>query len=318
MANAFGMVDEALWRRDRDFRALSRSAQCTFVQLLSQRDLDCAGVLTLHVELLAKACDEVTVEDIWRDLRELEAAGFIYVDTDTDELLIRSYVRRPAGRPPNILKAAYKAARAVSSPKLRSVLARELRRLNKAEADTVADEIDAGWEPIPNPSETVPESIGNPSTPRKPSGTHSNGISTDTDTSLDSPTVVGHLGGTRAGAQARDDTDPSGQSPPSRTCQSHPSGTTDNCGGCADARRAYEHWEIRQAKADAERARAEAAERVESARAAVEAIEACPLCDADGYRMPDHRSVCDHTDRTKTARAGIAKVRAALKDVSNA
>lgn len=30
---------------------------------------------------------------------------------------------------------------------------------------------------------------------------------------------------------------------PSRTCQSHPSGTTSKCGPCGDARRAYDSWE---------------------------------------------------------------------------
>lgn len=36
----------------------------------------------------------------------------------------------------------------------------------------------------------------------------------------------------------------------------------------------------------------------------------CALCDTDGYR-PNGR-VCDHVDRTTTAAAGAAKVRAAL------
>jgi len=40
------------------------------------------------------------------------------------------------------------------------------------------------------------------------------------------------------------------------------------------------------------------------------AIAACGLCDADGYRP--NGGVCDHVDRSATARAGIAKVRAAI------
>lgn len=40
------------------------------------------------------------------------------------------------------------------------------------------------------------------------------------------------------------------------------------------------------------------------------AIANCALCDGDGYRPTG--PVCDHVDRTATAKAGIAKVRAAL------
>ena len=39
-------------------------------------------------------------------------------------------------------------------------------------------------------------------------------------------------------------------------------------------------------------------------------VSACQLCDADGYRQ--NLTVCDHVDRTETAKAGIARVRAAL------
>jgi hypothetical protein len=40
-----------------------------------------------------------------------------------------------------------------------------------------------------------------------------------------------------------------------------------------------------------------------------QAVIDCGLCDDDGYR---NNRVCDHVDRTATARAGIAKCREAL------
>lgn len=40
------------------------------------------------------------------------------------------------------------------------------------------------------------------------------------------------------------------------------------------------------------------------------AITACRLCDTEGYRP--NGTVCDHHDRTATAAAGSARVRAAL------
>ncbi|WP_166905943.1 hypothetical protein [Mycobacterium sp. DL440] len=290
MANAFAMIDEAIWRRDKDFRALPRFAQCTFLQLLSQRDVDCAGILTLHVDLLAKGCDELTADDIWGDLKALEAARFVYYDTDTDELLVRSYIRRIAARSPNILKAALKAARAVVSPKLRSVLAVELHRLNKAEATAVANEIDAGW----NPSETLSEPFPNPSETGNPSRTLPEPPSCSSVVDQLSPSVDGCVGGTRARGSAR--TEPTQPKPdlnePSPFCPGHPDGTDRPCGPCGRARKRYDEWHAAQAVAATEAQKARNA-----------AIRDCPDCDPVGWLLdPDtHEPVepatrCTHHD----------------------
>jgi hypothetical protein len=44
MANAAGFIQESIWR-DPHWRQLSRSAQALYMQLLSQKELDCAGIL---------------------------------------------------------------------------------------------------------------------------------------------------------------------------------------------------------------------------------------------------------------------------------
>jgi hypothetical protein len=44
------------------------------------KDLDTAGVLTLHPELLAKGCTEMTPADVLADIEELEQARFVVVD----------------------------------------------------------------------------------------------------------------------------------------------------------------------------------------------------------------------------------------------
>ena len=80
MANAVGMIDEGLWRKDKDFQRLPRLAQCTFCQVLSQKDLDTAGIPTLHIDLLAKGCDELTVEQLRADFEVLEQHRFVFVD----------------------------------------------------------------------------------------------------------------------------------------------------------------------------------------------------------------------------------------------
>jgi hypothetical protein len=111
------------------------------------------------------------------------------------------------------------------------------------------------------------------------------------------------------GHQSADLVPPPGRCPRHLNTPNPPS-----CGACADARRARKDFD-----ADTQTAREQwAAEQREQARAhqreAAElrqrAIDACDLCDEDGYR---NGIVCDHVDRTETARAGRAAVTAAIK-----
>lgn len=161
MANAVGMIDEGLWRKDKDFQRLPRLAQCTFCQVLSPKDLDTAGILTLHIDLLAKGCDELTVEQLRADFEVLEQHRFVFVDYETDEILVRSYVRRVSANSPRnrAWLSVPKNARMLASPKLRHVLAVELRRVRWKDAIELADEID----PLPTPSEPPPDPLGTPS-----------------------------------------------------------------------------------------------------------------------------------------------------------
>lgn len=101
--------------------------------------------------------------------------------------------------------------------------------------------------------------------------------------------------------------------PPPRYCDDHPNGTDLNCRACGIRRKAREAWDTehaaaaeasKRAAADAERQ-----QRIEAAQLRAHAVAACTLCDETGYR---NGVVCDHVDRTETAAAGAALVRAAL------
>ncbi|AOE44972.1 hypothetical protein SEA_TWISTER6_63 [Gordonia phage Twister6] len=178
MANSAGVIKESIWR-DRDFRALSRTAQATYLQLISQKELDRAGLLPLQPTKWVKGCDAMSLDDLYTDLKELQATRFVFVDVDTDEVFVRSYMRQSnVISQPNLLKNAYKCASMVDSEYLRHELATELRRLGRKEAQELADSIDPG-EGFEMPSETLPEPkpIQNPSLRvveplPKPSETH--------------------------------------------------------------------------------------------------------------------------------------------------
>ncbi|NOR03672.1 hypothetical protein HGK72_26840 [Mycolicibacterium fortuitum] len=166
--------------------------------------------------------------------------------------------------------------------------------------------------PSPRPGETGP--TPGPSQGPTPGPSGSGSVS-------GSLTLVStHLGGTRAHARDADTaqhglsdeppSDPQDPEPP-RRCKKHAATPDaefdDNCGPCANFRKAHARWQIRERRrhhaALSETAHAQAA-----ARAA--AIENCRLCDDDGYR---YGSVCDHNpDQAHTNARGIAKVRAAL------
>jgi hypothetical protein len=190
MANAAALINEGLWRKDKEFQRLPRLAQCTFCQVLSQKDLDTAGVLTLHLDLLAKGCDELTVEQLTADLAILEETRFLFVDYDTDELFIRSYVRNVSVKNKNSWFSVPKNSRLVGSEKIRHELAVELRRLQRKDARDLADEID----PNPTPSGPGRDGVETGSRRGTPSGPGRDGDSLVPVLVLESCSVVGQVG----------------------------------------------------------------------------------------------------------------------------
>jgi hypothetical protein len=117
----------------------------------------------------------------------------------------------------------------------------------------------------------------------------------------------------RAGRRPQPNDTANGE-PPQR-CRKHrdnPNDVDDDCGPCANFRKAHDRWAERQARAQAE-AHSDAAHTAAQLRA--EAIHACDLCDPDGYR---NGSVCDHDpNRADTNARGMAAVRAALTTRTN-
>jgi hypothetical protein len=264
MANAAALINEGLWRKDKDFQRLPRLAQCTFCQVLSQRDLDTAGVLTLHLDLLAKGCDELTPDQLREDFAVLEASRFLFVDYDTDELFIRSYVRNVSVKNRNSWHSVPKNSLMVASSKIRRELAAELRRLRRKDASDIADEID----PPDTPSGPGRDGVGTGSEHGTGSEPARDGDSQVQVQVLVSRNVVGSFG-----------------EEPSPFCKDHPNGTDTKCFACGQARRSHPErlakWESETRKARAEARQA--------------AINACTLCDEFGdLTFDDAVKRCTH------------------------
>jgi hypothetical protein len=166
MAREYGRILCGIWT-DPQWRARSPLAQWLYFLLISQRAINTCGVLPLQVSKWARGSEAVTVADVETALAELSQHRYVVVDGDTEEVLVRSFIRNDGvAKHPNMLKNALRVARQVESPLLRAALAQELRRLDLAVAAEVADEIDpdssrAQAEPGANGSAPHPEPIPN-------------------------------------------------------------------------------------------------------------------------------------------------------------
>jgi hypothetical protein len=147
-------IKRTIWRDD-EFRTLSVEAQWAYQRLLSDPNCGQAGVLALTRKRWVSSASGMTFERLDAALDELQEAGFIVLDWDYEEVLIRTYIRNnDIASQPNILKAALRQAARVESPLLRAALAVELRLLPPKPEDTarmsygdphaVAEEIDPG------------------------------------------------------------------------------------------------------------------------------------------------------------------------------
>lgn len=265
MANSGGMIYESIWR-DQDWRKLSIRAQRRYMQLLSQKELDCAGMLPLQPEKWATGCDEDSTAQVWEDLDELQAARFVFYDTNTYETLVRSYIRNSnVLKVPNMWKSARRCAKLAASPVLRSVLADEFAASGNESLISAAKELNPSLtlpEPLPNPSGRVPEGCG-----------------------VGVGVGVTHLSSTKGGEKSRP------------VCSKHPNGNPDDepCRGCMKVRE-YDEKQAEAAEAD----------ELDERRRLKELRDNCPMCRGTNWIEVSERSVikCDHRSALKEVSEG--------------
>ncbi|MBE5453447.1 hypothetical protein E3G52_000311 [Mycobacteroides abscessus] len=167
MPRDHGRILTTIWR-DNDFQQRSPDAQRMYMLLLSQQNVNNAGILPLQIAKWAKGCVHTSVADVRSAIDELTQHLYVVYDEDTEELLVRTYIRNDGVLKHKYLFAnALKCAQAVESPALRTVLASELRRTRRADAVRVADLIDPdgpsdGGLPTPpdGPNSPMPDSDG--------------------------------------------------------------------------------------------------------------------------------------------------------------
>jgi hypothetical protein len=134
MPRSEARISVDIWATGSDFTDLEPLTQWMYLFLLSQPDLTHAGVLALRERRWSQKAKGLTVATITQLLGQLQTRRFVVVDEDTEEVLIRSFIRRDkVYRQPNVLRAAFDQLQLISSPLLRRELAQELHRVQRLE-----------------------------------------------------------------------------------------------------------------------------------------------------------------------------------------
>lgn len=316
----FAQILTSIWA-DRDFRTLSAAAQRHYFVLISQSNLNYAGVLALTEQRWARYCAELTLAGVQEATGELSERRYVVVDYETQELLVRTFIRNNwLWKQPKMLAVAARQALATSSVDLRLALAEEFRRIRElipvrdpvdnriATVDKAAKALLAGREPSPprGVRQGVERSTGGHQEGSRGRVGAITGTSTSTSNQTHNPNPKtknrdDQLGGHRPVSNARDETarvdacvtelpneSLNGQLRPPDRCTKHRDPTIDPgpCRGCMKARESAEQWDK------------------DSARQQLIDVRACTWCDTDGWRIdPRHKHRgpitpgirCDHT-----------------------
>ena len=129
MARERANINTAIWG-DRDWRKLTSSAKCLYMLLLTHPTISYAGVVDWRPKKLAPLSPDTTPESLEQIASELQEARFIFVDHESEEVLIRSYLRHDGIlKQPKLSVSMANAYSAISSMKVQDIVAFELQRL---------------------------------------------------------------------------------------------------------------------------------------------------------------------------------------------
>lgn len=127
-------VRVTIWAEE--FRLLSRDAQHLYFVLLTSPQLSYCGVTDWRPARIAKLAADLTVTEVRVAARELAGQLYIVIDEDSEEVLLRSFIRNDGLlRNPKMGPAVARAWTATASAVLRGVVAYEATRLRKERPD---------------------------------------------------------------------------------------------------------------------------------------------------------------------------------------
>ncbi|MEE2040126.1 hypothetical protein Q8791_23185 [Nocardiopsis sp. CT-R113] len=167
----YAKIYTRIWS-DKDFIALPEQLQRGFLMLMSQGNLNAAGIIALQPRRWARFAADSTPESVTAVVNELEARRYVYADWDTEELLVRSYIRvDELWKQPNVIKGSFDDIEATLSDRLKGVLRTELERIPwgaltgkmAAETQARAAEVIASLPALGEAGGEAPKGLGEPS-----------------------------------------------------------------------------------------------------------------------------------------------------------
>lgn len=135
MPKEYGQLRHDIWSDD-DWLNLTVPAQHLYMTLLGHPTLNYCGVADWRPGKLAQGAAENPVAATIVAAQELSYAFFIVVDEESEEVLVRSYLRHdPILKNPRLAVTMAKEYGTVGSRKIRAALVHELNRLKKENSD---------------------------------------------------------------------------------------------------------------------------------------------------------------------------------------
>ncbi|MCH5645137.1 hypothetical protein [Gordonia sp. ABSL49_1] len=274
-------VNLTIWGDD-DWLDLTPPAQHLYLVLWSSPGLSYCGAGEWKPARIAQRANGWGLAAIERAAAELSSRLFLLIDTDTEEFLLRSWIKHDGlWKQPNMSVSMANARADLASRVLRGAVVWEVKKLHRecpdmsgwkrdALVDLLAQKaVDPATIPTFNPT-TNPS----PDPPVNPTPNPYGQVDVDPPvnpgpTPAPSPFSSLLLHG---GYVSTEGNDARSAAPPPPNCPNHPEGTDRPCGACKTARLARENW-------DADQTRTEADHR----KAIRQAINDCPLCDDIGW-----------------------------------
>lgn len=156
MARTSSYFKTSIWGDE--FRALPMAAQHLYIAMWTSAGLSYAGVADWRPARLCKVAADLTPKKVIEAGLILHHGLYIVVDEETEEVLIRSFIRNDGlMEQPNVAAAMVRDYAKIASPAIRGVIVYELQRLFEE-----APEL-KGWRDPKSGKERASSLLGNPS-----------------------------------------------------------------------------------------------------------------------------------------------------------
>lgn len=142
MARRYAPIWVRIWS-DEDFKQLHPLQQHMFFVLISQPRMNLCGVIDYIPKRIANCSYDMSVEDVELHVKALEKERYVVVDRDTQELLVRTFVRNDEIlKIPNVAQGMSADYGEVMSTTLAAAIDKELIRAFKEDSTL------AGWKGV--------------------------------------------------------------------------------------------------------------------------------------------------------------------------